>query len=66
MASVVEVMGYSTSNDLQLMFKHCFVFQCSDGQRYQFGVLDKITKERWIVALQASMARASQERTAYK
>ena len=38
MASVVEIMGYSTSNDLQLMFKHCFVFQCSDGQRYQFGV----------------------------
>jgi hypothetical protein len=31
-------MGYSTSPDLQRMFKYCFVFQCSDGQRYQFGV----------------------------
>ena len=38
MASVVEIMGYSTSPDLQRMFKYCFVFQCSDGQRYQFGV----------------------------
>jgi hypothetical protein len=38
MASVVEIMGYSTSPDLQRMFKYCFVFQCSDGQRFQFGV----------------------------
>lgn len=66
MASVIEIMGYSTSNELQLMFKHCFVFQCSDGQRYQFGVQDKKTKERWIVALQTSMARASEGRTAYQ
>lgn len=65
MTTVVEVLGYSTSPELQLIFKHCFVLKCSNGLRYQFGVRDKLTRDRWIVAFQASLAKAVMERDAY-
>eukprot|EP00602_Paraphysomonas_sp_CaronLab_P003309 CAMPEP_0185020924 /NCGR_PEP_ID=MMETSP1103-20130426/3574_1 /TAXON_ID=36769 /ORGANISM="Paraphysomonas bandaiensis, Strain Caron Lab Isolate" /LENGTH=1483 /DNA_ID=CAMNT_0027552127 /DNA_START=20 /DNA_END=4471 /DNA_ORIENTATION=+ len=66
MSRVVEILSYSTAENIQALFTHCFVISCSDGTKYNLGVADKITKEKWVVALNASMQAAGKARTAYK
>ena len=66
MSRVVEILGYSTAENIQALFNHCFVISCSDGTKYQIGVSDKLTKEKWVVALNASMSTYAKERTAFK
>jgi hypothetical protein len=65
MSGVVEILGYSTAENIQALFNHCFVIHCSDGTKYQIGVRDKLTKEKWVVALNASMSKYAKERTAF-
>lgn len=66
MSSVVEILDYSTAANVQALMQHSFLIACADGKKYQLGVSDDVTKQKWVVALTAAQIEATMQRTAYR
>lgn len=66
MSTVVEILDYSTAANVQALMQHSFLIACADGKKYQLGVSDDVTKQKWVVALTAAQIEATMQRTAYR
>jgi hypothetical protein len=60
MANVIDIVEYSTSENLQNVAKFDFVIEMNkaDGRRFQIGVDDEATKQKWILALRTAQNAA--------
>jgi hypothetical protein len=72
MSEVAEVLGYTSSNKLQVELKKqfgviaAFEIHLVDGTKFRLGVKDDATKDKWTFALNVALIESTKKRTAFR